>query len=74
MARFIKKSTGLTGLAVAEKPHEENDIQKLEEKINCGQVEEAENELSLARKMLTWKPWEPPIGPVPKDQWKWPPV
>nr|KAI8750999.1 NADH dehydrogenase [ubiquinone] 1 alpha subcomplex subunit 5-like [Biomphalaria glabrata] len=44
----------------------ETDVQRLEEKINCGQIEEvikqAERELSLARKMLEWKPWEPLVG------------
>jgi NADH dehydrogenase (ubiquinone) 1 alpha subcomplex subunit 5 len=48
----------------------------VERKIGCGQVEElilqAENELILARKMLSWKPWEPPVTkPVPQ-QWTWP--
>ncbi|KAJ8249643.1 hypothetical protein COCON_G00228590 [Conger conger] len=41
----------------------ESDVQKLEQKINCGQIEEvisqAESELFLSRKMLEWKPWEP---------------
>ncbi|KAI8771591.1 NADH dehydrogenase [ubiquinone] 1 alpha subcomplex subunit 5 [Biomphalaria glabrata] len=54
----------------------ETDVQKLEEKINCGQIEEvikqAERELTLARKMLEWKPWEPLVGQAPPNQWKWP--
>ena len=36
------------------------DVKELERKIGCGQVEQlivqAENELILARKMLSWKP------------------
>jgi NADH dehydrogenase (ubiquinone) 1 alpha subcomplex subunit 5 len=52
------------------------DVTELELKIGCGQVEElilqAENELILACKMLTWKPWELLITkPVP-NQWTWP--
>ncbi|XP_054660565.1 NADH dehydrogenase [ubiquinone] 1 alpha subcomplex subunit 5 [Grus americana] len=54
----------------------ETDVQKLQDKLNSGHIEEvivqAENELSLARKMLQWKPWEPLIEEPPSDQWRWP--
>ncbi|XP_059833906.1 NADH dehydrogenase [ubiquinone] 1 alpha subcomplex subunit 5-like isoform X4 [Hypanus sabinus] len=76
MAGVLKKTTGLVGLAVAQNPLEENNIQKIEDKINCGQIEEiisqAESELSLAKKMAKWKPWEPLIEEAPHNQWKWP--
>lgn len=117
MSGALKKTTGLTGLAVAATPHhtlgvlygkilrtlqkmpesaayrkhtekivcerasvlkQNTDVQAVESKIGCGQVEElivqAENELILARKMLTWKPWEPLAKEAPPNQWTWPPA
>ena len=49
---------------------------ELEKQINSGQIEEvikeAEYELSLSRKMLNWKPWEPLVSEAPPNQWTWP--
>ncbi|KAM9845912.1 NADH dehydrogenase [ubiquinone] 1 alpha subcomplex subunit 5 [Aulostomus maculatus] len=54
----------------------EPDVEKLEKKMDCGQIEEvifqAECELALSRKMLEWKPWEPLVEEPPPNQWKWP--
>uniref|UniRef100_A0A1A8F847 NADH dehydrogenase [ubiquinone] 1 alpha subcomplex subunit 5 n=1 Tax=Nothobranchius korthausae TaxID=1143690 RepID=A0A1A8F847_9TELE len=54
----------------------ERDVEKLEKKINSGQIEEvifqAECELALSRKMSEWKPWEPLIEEPLPNQWKWP--
>ncbi|XP_004083052.1 NADH dehydrogenase [ubiquinone] 1 alpha subcomplex subunit 5 [Oryzias latipes] len=54
----------------------EPDVEKLEKKINGGQIEEvifqAECELALSRKMSEWKPWEPLVEEPPPNQWKWP--
>ncbi len=51
-------------------------MKALEEKIGCGQVEElivqAENELSLAKRLLQYKPWEPLTNKPPTNQWQWP--
>uniref|UniRef100_A0A8I3X1K8 NADH dehydrogenase [ubiquinone] 1 alpha subcomplex subunit 5 n=1 Tax=Callithrix jacchus TaxID=9483 RepID=A0A8I3X1K8_CALJA len=75
-AGVLKKTTGLVGLAVCNTPHEESDVQKLEDQLQGGQLEEvilqAEHELSLARKMVQWKTWEPLVEEPPADQWKWP--
>jgi NADH dehydrogenase (ubiquinone) 1 alpha subcomplex subunit 5 len=52
------------------------DANELEKQINSGQLEEvikeAEYELSLSRKMVNWKPWEPLVSDAPSNQWKWP--
>ncbi|XP_036352768.2 NADH dehydrogenase [ubiquinone] 1 alpha subcomplex subunit 5-like [Ochotona princeps] len=52
------------------------DVKKLEDKLQGGQIEavilQAENELSLARKMMQWKTREPLVEGPPASQWKWP--
>ncbi|XP_006865181.1 PREDICTED: NADH dehydrogenase [ubiquinone] 1 alpha subcomplex subunit 5-like [Chrysochloris asiatica] len=57
MAGLLKTITGLVGLAVCDSPYKEPDVKKLEDQLQGGQIEEvifqAENELSLARKMIT---------------------
>ncbi|KAH9416777.1 NADH dehydrogenase (ubiquinone) subunit ND-13B [Dermatophagoides pteronyssinus] len=54
----------------------ENDPSHIEQNIKCGQCEEllvqAKNELSLARRFLLEKPWEPMTKQPPANQWKWP--
>ncbi|XKL58990.1 hypothetical protein PGB90_000006 [Kerria lacca] len=53
-------------------------VEEIENKINCGQIEEliqqAEYELILVRKYISWKPWEPLSTQAPLNQWKWPPT
>ena len=52
------------------------DIQELEKKINCGQIEEvilqAEMELDVAMKFLETRAWEPLVEEPKPNQWKWP--
>uniref|UniRef100_A0A2K5D099 NADH dehydrogenase [ubiquinone] 1 alpha subcomplex subunit 5 n=1 Tax=Aotus nancymaae TaxID=37293 RepID=A0A2K5D099_AOTNA len=54
----------------------EPDVKKLEDQLQGGQIEEAiyqvENELSLVRKMMQWKPWEALVEEPPANQWKQP--
>ncbi|CAI4228390.1 unnamed protein product [Auanema sp. JU1783] len=54
----------------------EDDIQKLEQKIGMGQIEEviqqAEYELETTRSLLDTKAWEPLAEEAPKGQWAWP--
>ncbi|KAG0262439.1 hypothetical protein BG011_010156 [Mortierella polycephala] len=51
------------------------DISKIEETLDAGQIEEvvvqAVDELKIAGKMLEWKAWEPLETPAPKDQWNY---
>ncbi|XP_075392720.1 NADH dehydrogenase [ubiquinone] 1 alpha subcomplex subunit 5-like [Tenrec ecaudatus] len=76
VAGLLKKTTGLVGLAVCETPHMESDVKRLEAQLQGGQIEEVilqvEKKLSLARKMIPWKPWEPLVEEPPVNQWKWP--
>jgi len=54
----------------------ETEVKAIEDQIGCGQVEElivqAENELSLSRRLLQYQPWEPLATKTPTNQWKWP--
>uniref|UniRef100_A0A4W2FAS4 NADH dehydrogenase [ubiquinone] 1 alpha subcomplex subunit 5 n=1 Tax=Bos indicus x Bos taurus TaxID=30522 RepID=A0A4W2FAS4_BOBOX len=77
----LLKTADLVGLAVCKTPHEsmvkaEPDVKKLGEQLQGGQVKEvilqAEKELSLTRKTVQWKPWDPLVKEPPANQWKWP--
>ncbi|XP_030657725.1 NADH dehydrogenase [ubiquinone] 1 alpha subcomplex subunit 5-like isoform X1 [Nomascus leucogenys] len=50
----------------------ESDVQKLEEQLEGGQIEEmilvGKNELSLARQMMQWKTWKPLVEEPPAHQ------
>ncbi|XP_054168412.1 NADH dehydrogenase [ubiquinone] 1 alpha subcomplex subunit 5-like [Oppia nitens] len=56
----------------------EKDVKAIEDKINCGQIEEvivqAENELALSKRIAETRAWEPLITKPPINQWKWPHV
>ena len=51
------------------------DVKTLEEQLQRGQIEEvilqAENKLSLGRKMVQWKPRESLAEEPHANQWKW---
>ncbi|VDN01911.1 unnamed protein product [Thelazia callipaeda] len=57
---------------------EEPDIEKLEEKIGMGQIEEvilqAKYELLAAKEVLKSQAWEPLVEEAPEGQWNWPVV
>uniref|UniRef100_A0A8D2CWE2 NADH dehydrogenase [ubiquinone] 1 alpha subcomplex subunit 5 n=1 Tax=Sciurus vulgaris TaxID=55149 RepID=A0A8D2CWE2_SCIVU len=76
MAGVPEKTSGLVGLLKLGTDKAESDVKKLEDQLQLGQIEEvilqAENELSLAIKMLPWKPGEPLEEEPPANQWKWP--
>ncbi|XP_014973082.1 NADH dehydrogenase [ubiquinone] 1 alpha subcomplex subunit 5-like isoform X2 [Macaca thibetana thibetana] len=78
MAGVLRKTTGLVGLAVCKSPHKttEPDVKQSEDQLQGVQIKEVilqvENELSLARKMMQWKPWEMFMEEPPANQWKWP--
>ncbi|XP_011835536.1 PREDICTED: NADH dehydrogenase [ubiquinone] 1 alpha subcomplex subunit 5-like isoform X1 [Mandrillus leucophaeus] len=54
----------------------EPDVKQSEDQLQGVQIKEVilqvENELSLARKMMQWKPWEMFMEEPPANQWKWP--
>ncbi|KAJ1724665.1 hypothetical protein LPJ73_000737 [Coemansia sp. RSA 2703] len=51
------------------------DTARIEELINCGQIEElidqAEDEIKLISRMAEWKAWEPLEEPAPPRQWEY---
>jgi len=51
-------------------------LDEIEQTIGAGQIEQlvlqAENELSLTKSMLEWKPWESLEEEPSLDQWKFP--
>ncbi|EFO13780.2 NADH-ubiquinone oxidoreductase 17.3 kDa subunit [Loa loa] len=51
---------------------EEPDIQKLEDKIGMGQIEEAKYEILAAKEILKSQAWEPLVEKAPEGQWNWP--
>ncbi|KAM3720147.1 putative NADH dehydrogenase [ubiquinone] 1 alpha subcomplex subunit [Dirofilaria immitis] len=57
---------------------EEPDIQKLEEKIGMGQIEEVilqtKYEILAAKEILKSQAWEPLVEEAPEGQWNWPVV
>ncbi|XDB62240.1 hypothetical protein AB1E18_015589 [Capra hircus] len=65
----LLKITGLVELAVCEKKHTE---QITYEKLSMVKAEpDAENKLSLGRKMVRWKSQESLVEEPPVNQWKW---
>jgi NADH dehydrogenase (ubiquinone) 1 alpha subcomplex subunit 5 len=75
-AAYRKYTAAIIGERLELINHHAADLETLEAKINCGQVEElvsqAEKELNLARKMVKWQPWQPLVEEAPPSQWKWP--
>ncbi|KAF8314222.1 hypothetical protein DL93DRAFT_2167384 [Clavulina sp. PMI_390] len=62
-------------LAIVEAAEPTNAIEKVEQEIGQGQIEEvivaAKSELGLVAKMIEWKAWEPlEVKPAP-GQWKY---
>ncbi|KAJ2888302.1 E3 ubiquitin-protein ligase ubr1 [Coemansia asiatica] len=74
VARKIDQAFDIGGwrLSIVEQ-HE--DTARIEELINCGQIEElvdqAQDEIGLISRMAEWKAWEPLEEPVPPRQWEY---